>query len=675
MLCQCPKLSPLQSRFIASAITLIFLGFVYWSFFNPHFAYASELDLDGTGLSRNGADHNWHRIQQEMLEEDGIDVLTDGEEVEMMLQMRRVEEVDEAVMEEKRATNAMAMAIDDNNSPNQMNILAGNTTVWFYSNDLRNAPPAPEGSGLPSGLGDKSKAQNNDLDKRGGLEKRQNGATTVYISINTCVQPEWNGTGVQTDAPPQLTLYVSTTSSNTTPGPNGSNSTQIAVPLDKGFANATVQADSGIYMSINAPALPDGFTGVWNYELAVSTEDYYHSADLDDPFLFLVDTDTNSALLVTDNLTQADSSDPIFKKWMNISTPFIMFAANVNHTASMGMENSFCGWSKIRQIEAQQSDPEGIDTGVQMGMITRGLGRKPKEQFYITNLNRSSEYNGVLAMEGNSTKAGKGVVGGGGKVWQPVQWTTKSDGNCALLFNLTFCDEVAYAVPSNPKSFNITGMRNVFDNYTSTMYQNFNYSLAQIPCNTTSEAQYSLAKTCTDCASAYKTWLCAVSIPRCQDFSNPDPSLQPRNVGQAFLNNTYLPSDYLTMNYVPMLKAPTLEGSPRDTQTFNTSLATNSSRNPTIIDDMIQPGPYKEVLPCEDLCWGLMQSCPASLGFACPHRGRGLEATYGRRSPDGSLTCSFLGAVYNTNGVGGLAAPFSKVVAGAVILAFVLMVV
>ena len=48
-----------------------------------------------------------------------------------------------------------------------------------------------------------------------------------------------------------------------------------------------------------------------------------------------------------------------------------------------------------------------------------------------------------------------------------------------------------------------------------------------------------------------------------------------------------------------------------------------------MIDQIIKPGPWKEVLPCEDLCYQLVQSCPAALDFACPI-GKRLESSYGK---------------------------------------------
>ena len=410
-------------------------------------------------------------------------------------------------------------------------------------------------------------------------------------------------------------------------------------------------------MAVHAPSLPKDFTGGWNYDIAVSIDDYYHRADNSTPFLYLVDSDTNAALLVTDNLTQAESSSKQYQGWMSLTSPFTMFANNVNQTNQLGLSKSFCGLQNNAQIQAQQADPVGTLSHIQMGMITRGLGDKPKQQFYVTNLNGSSTYIGTLAMPGNSSASGPGVVGGGGQVWQAMNWTTKADGNCQLMFNLSFCDKIAYAVPSNPTTYpNRDTLQALYDHNAASVYTNFTYSLAQIPCDTTSDAQYSLAKNCTDCSNAYKEWLCAVTIPRCEDWSNDQPFLQPRNMAQRFINSSSLPASVLGAPYTSLMTgAPTLDGSPAHIQTYNSTFASNQSRNHQIIDMQVMPGPYKEVLPCEDLCYSLMQSCPAALGFGCPQRGRGLEEAYGRRSDDGGLTCSYLGAVYYFNGAGTLA--------------------
>ncbi|KAK3709611.1 hypothetical protein LTR37_010832 [Vermiconidia calcicola] len=651
MLCQCPKLTPLQSRFLASVAALALLGLIYWSLSNPHFAYAAELEVDGSGQSRGGEDHNWHRIALERLERDGVDGGDEG-------------------LSDRNTLTARApvvLSTGGNNVANNENIQAGNTTIWMFPKEQLQGKPGGRGPGLPGNEeeDDSMARRHAELRKRDAgaqegeqhFEPRQaSDARTIFISMNTCLQPNYVGSGTQTASPPQLTLYVSTERSNTNPGPNADPSMQQAYPLDEGFAGTALQVSDDWYMSVHAPALPNNFSGDWNYELAVSIDDYFYTVDFDlnEPNLFLVDSDSAAALLVTDNLTQANPLQQSYKDWMSLTAPYIVFASNANDTRTLGISNSFCGLNKNSQIVGKQDDPGGETNNVQMEMITRGLGNKPKQQFYVSGLNSSSEYRAVLALPGNSTNSGNGVVGGGGKVWQTVTYRTKADGNCALLIGLEFCDEVAYAVPSTPDLVaDYAKFQNLYDNYTRFYYNHFNYSLQQVPCQTSPDSAYSLAKNCDDCAKAYKEWLCAVSIPRCEDFSSEAKWLQTRNVGQKRYNSTMLPDAFLNQPYVPMSKAPTLEGTIAYSQTYISSVATNSSRNP-MIDVEIQPGPYKEVLPCEDLCYSLVQSCPAALGFGCPLPGKGLEAGYGTRqgNGNGTLTCSYLGAYVYTGGAG-----------------------
>lgn len=200
--------------------------------------------------------------------------------------------------------------------------------------------------------------------------------------------------------------------------------------------------------------------------------------------------------------------------------------------------------------------------------------------------------------------------------------------NCFVVKDLPFCDQTAYAVPGNP---NIEGFSNdttlgaFYDNYAQKMYDNFEKVLAQIQCQTDSTQRYSLVKTCDDCRGAYKAWLCMVAIPRCEDFSTEDSRFHARNVGQPFPDGTRLPQDIIA-------KFP--------------GVAFNQSRNP-LIDQTLQPGPYKEILPCEDLCYNLVQSCPAAMGFSCPRPGDiSFGASYGIRDPvSNSLSCNSPGAV------------------------------
>lgn len=163
----------------------------------------------------------------------------------------------------------------------------------------------------------------------------------------------------------------------------------------------------------------------------------------------------------------------------------------------------------------------------------------------------------------------------------------------------------------------------LYDDLASSYYQNFNNSLAQVACETTGTAQYSLARNCNDCRNDYKAWLCSVVFPRCEDYTAEGEWLHPRKVNTSFANGSF-----------PYVANEDQRG----------RLAFNSSRVP-MIDEEITPGPYKELLPCDYLCHNIVRSCPAVLGFSCPE-GEALDHAYGRAKESfQNLTCNFPGAV------------------------------
>lgn len=195
--------------------------------------------------------------------------------------------------------------------------------------------------------------------------------------------------------------------------------------------------------------------------------------------------------------------------------------------------------------------------------------------------------------------------------------------NCKLVTDLEFCNEVQYAVPGNDK-LSSADLAKTYDDYAKMMFANFKTVMMQIPCEAPATSRYSLTRTCEDCEVAYKRWLCTVSIPRCEDFTSDNPFAIVRNAGQPFPNGTAL-SD------VPRLD---LEKHP----------AHNASRN-SFIDETIKPGPYRELLPCDDICYEVVRNCPAKMGLACPlPRMIGFNGSYGRRDlDDTTVTCNFPG--------------------------------
>jgi calcium channel MID1 len=179
------------------------------------------------------------------------------------------------------------------------------------------------------------------------------------------------------------------------------------------------------------------------------------------------------------------------------------------------------------------------------------------------------------------------------------------------------------------------------------MYGYFNNSLAQIPCQAPDEARYSLARDCADCSRAYKNWLCAVAFPRCEDFNSTNPFTQVRNVAQDFPNGTRLATagDFAHP-------------------------AEQASRN-AFIDEGIAPGPYREVLPCDDVCYLVVQSCPAALGFACPlPEMKAYAQSYGRRQESAKdvVPCNFPGSSTEPSNAGLVAVSWTGLAVSFIVL-------
>jgi calcium channel MID1 len=255
------------------------------------------------------------------------------------------------------------------------------------------------------------------------LRPRQLATRTVYITINTCLQP--NDPTNSNGAAPQLQLFVSQSAQGTmtTAGKpdNGWQNGQMVEAVG-GFANITLQVSGDVYMAVYAP-VTEGFSGPYNMEIAASIDAPFHYYNNSQSKLYLVDSDSSSALLVTNNLTLSTNGS-VFDAWMNLAPPFVIFAANQNLSAFAGIQNSYCGLENYAQIAGTTGGVR--NSAVQTSMTNITSGPFPKQQFYFQGLNGSSSYNAILAMTGNSTASGKGVVGGGGQVWQAMNFQTQS---------------------------------------------------------------------------------------------------------------------------------------------------------------------------------------------------------------------------------------------------------
>ncbi|KAI8641668.1 stretch-activated Ca2+-permeable channel component-domain-containing protein [Parasitella parasitica] len=377
---------------------------------------------------------------------------------------------------------------------------------------------------------------------------------TIHLSTTICNQP--TAPADSHDTVPPLNLYVSTSISNTLPGPDNSVAVNdSSYGLIKWTSN---NQTSEIWIAVAAPALTGSWVGNYTYEIGVSTSQTMHPIFINNekkdnaniPYVILDDTDRNNALFL---------SSPIQSSLQNLTLL-------VTSGMPVELSHSLCA-AKQRTLPLYNVNTTTTHRGP-----TNGI----RQQFMVSNLTQDTSYTAYMLQPVRS------VTG----MTTPINFGTKIDANCRIIYDLSFCDQVAYSVPTGLDSFvsnDLWALARLYDAQAQEKFGPFDTALSQYNCETT---QYSLVRNCTDCYRDYKTWLCAVTIPRCTDSS----------ASADFSQGT----DEIRV-------APAL----RD-------ISANASRNPWI-DESLKPGEWTELLPCIDLCYHVVQSCPPFMQFYCPN--------------------------------------------------------
>lgn len=414
-----PKLSPLQSRLAASLIASIALLILYFAFSSPQFAYALDVD------SIRPEDHNHERLRESPILEVDLGELHPEE--------RDLYEgdflgYDKGIIGRVPTANDPEVLI--NNRAVKQNVVQGGLNSYSFLKASVLADPKPCIAGFTSSESSKEKRDegpreaslpNGEQTVRTRQSSRTSG--TVYISVNACDQP--NPVQNTTVEPaPQLQLYVSTSEKNTNPGPTKDPATQEMVLFEGGAVMHQVTATGDIFIGVYGESTT-AYAGVWDAEVAISTDCYYHTFHNEEgPNLYLVDSDSSSALLVTGNLTNDNSSSPVYQAWMNTPPPYTIFASNKDNRRIMGLQNSCCG---LKLADIAPTAPDRATQNVQAAMTNRDNGQ-PTQQFYLNSLTKASTYNIALGVAGS----GNIEPGAGGQVYKMTNFTTLS-GLCFAL--------------------------------------------------------------------------------------------------------------------------------------------------------------------------------------------------------------------------------------------------
>ena len=346
-------------------------------------------------------DHNHHRLLQLLSSNDdkyGIDHEARGYEPEFRGFDRSI--IGRAQDESEDLVN---------NAPEPREIDQGDIQFWRFPKEAIQSPHDRSGSsGLPLNLiSTNTTALELNLLQLYGPQNATGSSQSVYLTISTCDQPLSDGSTIS-GAPPQLEVYISFNSGNKKPD-NGHNDEIISV--DGGYGNLTLSdvADD-IFIGVRAPT-GDGFSGSYNYELAASIDGNYASYIEEKDAFLPWDTDSNSALLATSDITNEMSNSTLFSQWLTLDPPpFHVYVNNQGNSVILGLQRSVCGLRKHAQVNASETK-----------MVK--IGGQPKQLFYINGLNGSSSYDAFMTFEKVS---GNTTVGGGGAVWNSTGFGTKS---------------------------------------------------------------------------------------------------------------------------------------------------------------------------------------------------------------------------------------------------------
>lgn len=404
------QLSPLQSRLIASLAASFVVFALYLLLCSPYLALAAELvagDEPSLGLD---FEHT-NGMQLSYQPEFGL--------------------FDRDIVG-RAAQDIIPLS---NNAPKALNLEPGSKACYVINQGMLSGR---------DGASNRRDARNRNVDIEGpygsyldaSLLQRAD-ATTLYISANTCLKPSINGSQA-----PQLSLFVSNSSDIDCPGPSQDDSKQQKLDFVSGAVMYSINATADVYISVVAPNVTGNtYQGMWNFEIAASTDEYYYRYDTNTSAQLLwMDSDSTSALLLTRNLTE-NTND--VQRIMNETLPYELFVENANNSATQGLENSICGLQNNAQIFVSKTAQGKINNVMNTALTTRGPGGFPKQQFYFGGLNESSSYTGFLVKTPHDSSdivnnnAEAGTQGGGGVVYTPTSFQTTAGMFGPASFRLT----------------------------------------------------------------------------------------------------------------------------------------------------------------------------------------------------------------------------------------------
>jgi calcium channel MID1 len=376
------------------------------------------------------------------------------------------------------------------------------------------------------------------------------------------------------------------------------NNTKVGTPTTADLGNPDVfeiaETDGiGNWMgfAIGGGILAATVVGPVTYEIGVSTSDPIHQY-LNQQYPLLGDSTSNQALLFSPAFAQIPIETPSFPNY-SLPSPQSPFSSSLppsiprfnltlvptSSSVLPSLPRSACALAGIKSTGTVVNQSYWLKD--QTGW---------RSQWFIEGLMPQTNYTAYIIQDGTKVSGPTYFMTKSGMELESVNVVCFANSSlaafsCPLVNSLPYCPSVSWAVPLPQPQQGIYDATNLPQTISDPLQQyiaNFTAMLLTFACG---RDIYSPLQTCADCHREYRSWLCAISFPRCGEPSSS--SMQAALVQQ-------------------------------DTS--------SSPRNPNF------PGTqnaYMELLPCLETCYATARACPAFMKFQCPTNEFNAQASYG----------------------------------------------
>ncbi|KAH3682137.1 hypothetical protein WICPIJ_006895 [Wickerhamomyces pijperi] len=430
-----------------------------------------------------------------------------------------------------------------------------------------------------------------------GTPSTSTSVTTLYFSANLCAAPLGDSQGSAQDNVVGTLFFDNETMTFPVSFHNGYASAKILLKSMKYVQTRSLYftlAFNNLYGEYNSS------TDYFSVSFGISNEGYMFKNQLKKGgYIRYLDSDSSSVLFEAKNSSYLGASDPSMNRILSGSSDYkLKIFEEEELTQAQYYNASVCYFDNL-------ASKYHIDHAEH---FTEQLNQSVSRTTKVSNLTAETQYRAYYIYIDDNTSY---------QIINIIPFSTQTEGICQLVDDMSFCSNVRYSIPQSKKfqeDGNYQDFINSYDNYARDVYNNFTLALGLDGCQLPDDQIYSPITSCQECSEAYKNWLCAVLIPRCD-------------------------STIATNSTISRVERTSL-------------------RSQVLSESVEVPSSYYETLPCIDLCFTIVRNCPSDFGFSCPKMMRDIENNYGfmnaANQNDGNgvgVGCNFVGEMFYSESI------------------------